>query len=313
MGTTGRWRTANRLRAPEMAEPMRLNKVLAQSGVASRRKADEMIQAGRVAINDVPVTVVGTMVDPTQDRVSVDGHPIHDERLEYWLVHKPLDVITAVADDRGRPVARDLVPTHARVFPVGRLDIDSTGLVLFTNDGELAHRLMHPSFAHSKRYETMVSGFPNDAALKRLREGIELDDGVTLPANVRVLRTTRGATWLEITIRQGRKRQIRRMLDAVGHGVVHLRRVAIGTVMLGNLKAGEARPMAARELASLRRITGLKAPEGDAAAKPRNPTDRKPRSPGARGATDATSRMRRSTRGGPAPHKTTPRGRAPRA
>lgn len=239
---------------------LRLNKVLALAGIASRRKADELIAAGRVAVNDETVSALGTVVDPERDRVTVDGRPIHEEAPEYWLVHKPLDVLTAVSDDRGRRVARDLVPTNARVYPVGRLDADSTGLVLFTNDGELAHRLMHPRFAHSKRYEVLVSGFPGPDVVARLRAGVPLEDGVTLPANVRVLRTTKGATWLEIALRQGRKRQIRRMMEAVGHPVVHLRRVAIGTVSLGRLKEGEARRLSRRELDGLRRIAGLKAP-----------------------------------------------------
>jgi len=284
---------------------MRLNKVLAQSGVASRRKADELIQAGRVAVNAVTVDAVGTLVDPETDRVTVDGRSIHEERPEYWLVHKPLDVITAVSDDRGRAVARDLVPTNARVYPVGRLDADSTGLVLFTNDGELAHRLMHPRFAHSKRYEVLVSGFPNQEAITRLRDGVELDDGKSLPANVRVMRSTKGATWLEITIRQGRKRQVRRMLDAVGHPVVHLRRVAIGTLALGKLKEGESRSLSAREIAGLRRITGLKAPAGDPATKRLHPTDRKPRAPEARSKARGSQAQRPKA-------PPTPRGRAPR-
>lgn len=258
---------------------VRLNKALALAGVASRRKADELIEAGRVAVNDEVVRALGTLVDPERDRLTVDGRPIHEERLEHWLVHKPLDVLTAVSDDRGRAVARDLVPTTARVYPVGRLDADSTGLVLFTNDGELAHRLMHPRFAHSKRYEVLVSGYPSAQIVARLRAGVELDDGPTLPANVRVLRTTKGATWLEIALREGRKRQIRRMMEAVGHPVVHLRRVAIGTVSLGRLKEGEARRLSARELAGLRRIAGLKAPTGASAARPGERTaDRAPRS-----------------------------------
>jgi len=258
-----------------VAEGQRLNKVLAHAGVASRRHADALIAEGRVAINGEVVTALGTLVDPEHDRVTVDGRPIREEQPEYWVLNKPPGVITAVSDDRGRTVARDLVLTTARVFPVGRLDVDSTGLVLFTNDGELAHRLMHPRFAHSKRYHVMVSGYPGPDVVEVLRSGVELDDGPTLPANVRLLRTTRGGTWLEIALRQGRKRQIRRMMEAVGHPVVHLRRVAIGTVTLGRLKEGEARPLSTHEVAALRRIAGLG--RGKAAQRRRNPTDRAPR------------------------------------
>jgi len=266
----------------------RLQKIIAAAGVCSRRQAETLITSGRVTVNGQPVTALGTTADPAADTIVVDGRPLAAEPHEYWAVHKPPGVVTTLSDPEGRPLARALVPTQARVYPVGRLDAASSGLLLFTNDGALAHRLMHPRFAHVKVYHVLVSGYPNEATLNQLRGGIVLDDGPTLPAEVRQLRTTADGTWLVITLREGRKRQLRRMLEHVGYPVVHLKRVAFGPIKLGRLPLGAARPLAGRELASLRQLAGLPAPPRDgrprnAALRPtargRGPAARSPRPP----------------------------------
>ncbi|MBK6770367.1 MAG: rRNA pseudouridine synthase [Ardenticatenales bacterium] len=238
----------------------RLQKVIAAAGLCSRRRAEELIAAGRVQVNGEVVAVLGATADPHTDTIVVDGAELTAEPFEFWAVHKPPGVVTTLKDPEGRPQARDLVPTRARVYPVGRLDVASSGLLLFTNDGALAHRLMHPRFAHTKVYEVLVSGYPSEDVLNMLRGGITLDDGPTLPAEVRQLKTTGDGTWLSITLREGRKRQIRRMLEHVGYPVVHLKRVAFGPVKLGRLPSGHARPLAGRELADLRQLAGVAAP-----------------------------------------------------
>ncbi|MFN8424557.1 MAG: pseudouridine synthase [Anaerolineae bacterium] len=224
----------------------RLQKVIAAAGLCSRRRAETLITAGRVQVNGEIVTELGAAADPRVDTILVDGTPLAAEPLEYWAVNKPPGVVTTLSDPEGRPLASDLVPTRARVYPVGRLDVTSSGLLIFTNDGEMAHHLMHPRFAHSKVYHVLVSGYPSEDVLNELRGGVTLEDGPTQPAQVRELRTTADGTWLEITLREGRKRQIRRMMALVGYPVVHLKRVAIGPVQLGKLPVGAARPLAGR-------------------------------------------------------------------
>ena len=247
----------------------RLQKVIAAAGLCSRRRAEALITDGRVKVNGEVVTVLGTTADPRVDTIVVDGEVLAAEPFEFWAVHKPPGVVTTLKDPEGRPQARDLVPTRARVYPVGRLDVASSGLLLFTNDGALAHRLMHPRFAHTKVYHVLVSGYPSEDVLNLLRAGVTLDDGPTLPAEVKEIKTTGDGTWLAITLREGRKRQIRRMLEHVGYPVVHLKRVAFGPVKLGRLPSGAARPLAGRELAALRQLAGVAAPPRDGSS-PRN-------------------------------------------
>src|SRR6478752_4765514 len=197
---------------------MRLNAYLARAGVASRRRADELIKAGRVTVNGEPGrlnTVVGA-----RDRVEVDGEEVSRQRLRYVLLHKPAGVLTTARDPQGRPTVVELVHDKPRVVPVGRLDVDTTGALLLTNDGQLAHRLAHPRYGVEKTYVADVEGDPDEAALRRLREGIELADGRTAPARVRRL----GPSRLELVLHEGRNRQVRRMLEAVGHPVAKLRR-----------------------------------------------------------------------------------------
>lgn len=237
-----------------MAEE-RLQKVLAHAGVASRRRAEEMIAEGRVRVNGEVVKQLGTKVNPRRDVIEVDGQPLgRPERLVYYLLNKPRGVLSAAQDVRGRKTVVDLVQSGARLYPVGRLDLDSEGLMLLTNDGHLALRLAHPRYEHEKEYRVLVAGAPDAAALDRLREGVGLEGGRTLPARIEIERESEGNTWLRMVLREGRKRQIRRMIEAVGYQVLRLIRVRMGPLRLGNLAPGAYRPLTREELAAIRRI-----------------------------------------------------------
>jgi 23S rRNA pseudouridine2605 synthase len=236
----------------------RLQKVLAQAGVASRRACEELIRQGRVQVNGQVVTELGTKVDPNLDEISVDGTPIADPAEKVYLIlNKPPGYISTVHDPWGRPTVLDLIPYQERLYPVGRLDAESEGLLLLTNDGKLTHRLTHPRYEHEKEYLTLVRGRPRDAVLSRLRRGVDLEEGQTAPAEVnRVsrkegLETPPDTTWLRIVIHEGRKRQIRRMCAAVGHPVQRLVRVRMGPIELGDLAVGEYRPLSAKEVRRL--------------------------------------------------------------
>lgn len=228
---------------------MRLVKFLAHAGVASRRAAEGLIAQGRVAVGGEIVTDPARDVDGSAP-VKVDGKPvaIREERVVYAL-HKPAGVVATAKDTHGRPTVVELVPSERRLYPVGRLDVDTTGLLLLTDDGELADRLTHPRHGVPKVYRARVANGPvSGRALHRLRDGVELDDGRTRPAQVRQPRP--GV--LEITLREGRKRQLRRMCDAVGHPVISLQRIAFGPLQLGSLRPGEHRRLTAAEVAQLR-------------------------------------------------------------
>jgi 23S rRNA pseudouridine2605 synthase len=230
---------------------MRLNAWLARAGVASRRGADELIKSGRVTVNGRPGelnTFVGS-----RDRVALDGKQLERQRLAYVLLHKPAGVVTTARDPRGRPTVVDLVELESRVVPVGRLDVDTTGALLLTNDGELAHRLAHPRYEIDKVYVADVEGEPGADALRRLEQGVELDDGRTAPARARLL----GPGRVELTIHEGRKHQVKRMLAAVGHPVAGLHRSRYGPLDIGRLGPGEWRELTPAELAGLRRTAGL--------------------------------------------------------
>ncbi len=230
----------------------RLQKVLARAGIASRRACEERIEAGRVTVNDRPARL-GQRVDVTADRVAVDGVPMGIRPdLVHYLLHKPAGVVTTADDPQGRPTVLDLVPDDVRVFPVGRLDFDTEGLLLLTNDGELAHRLTHPSFGIDKEYLAHVRGRPSRGALRRLREGIELEDGLTAPARVSEL----APGLLRIVIHEGRNRQVRRMCEAVGHPVERLVRTRIGPLVDRRLGPGEWRRLDQDEVRALERATG---------------------------------------------------------
>jgi 23S rRNA pseudouridine2605 synthase len=226
---------------------MRLNSYLARAGVASRRKADELIKAGRVTVNG-EAGQLNTFVERA-DRVEVDGQEVALQRLAYVLLHKPAGVVTTASDPQGRPTVVELVEHEVRVVPVGRLDVETTGALLLTNDGDLAHRLAHPKYEVEKVYEAEVEGEPSDEALRELAEGVELDDGITAPAEVRRL----GPSRVELSIHEGRNRQVRRMLEAVGHPVhsLHLGRYA--GLTLEGLAPREWRELHDEEVVSLYR------------------------------------------------------------
>jgi pseudouridine synthase len=235
--------------------------------VASRRAADELIASGVVRVNGT-VAATGTVIDPDQDAVTVGGKAVRPPATpRYLMLNKPLGVITTARDESARRTVLDVIGDEGkhghRLFPVGRLDADSTGLLLLTDDGDLAYRLTHPRFKVAKEYEVVVAGLPASRELKALREGVELDDGVTAPAEVEVLRSTRGShdsgrAELRVVIREGRHRQVRRMVQAVGHKVLALRRTGYGPLRLGRLKPSGWRLLSEGEVNALRRGT-----EGD--------------------------------------------------
>ena len=230
----------------------RLQKVLARAGFGSRRACEELIDAGRVEVNGA-VAHLGQRVDPESDRIAVDGIPVAVRAgLVYYLLNKPAGVVTTASDPQGRPTVLDLVPLEPRVFPVGRLDFDTEGLLLLTNDGELAHRLTHPSFGVEKEYLVEVQGRPSRATLRQLREGVELDDGRTAPARVSEIEPS----MLRIAIHEGRNRQVRRMCDVVGHPVRRLVRTRIGPVAERGLRPGEWRPLTLAEVRGLEQAAG---------------------------------------------------------
>ncbi len=243
-----------------MMEPMRLQKYLARCGVASRRASEDIIVAGRVRVNGRVVTELGTKVVPGADVVEVDGEVVvlPSEHVVIML-DKPAGVLSAMSDAHGGRCVSELIPTdeYAGLFPVGRLDKDTTGLLLFTNDGELGNALIHPRHHIPKTYHAQVAGAVGEEALKALREGVMLDDGITQPAEVEVLERGDGTTLLEITIYEGRNRQVRRMGDAVGHPVQTLRRVALGPLSLSGLVQGRWRSLTEDEQAALLAATGL--------------------------------------------------------
>jgi 23S rRNA pseudouridine2605 synthase len=232
----------------------RLNKFLARSGVGSRRHCDELIQRGRVSIGGRVVRELGTKVEPDAAGVCVDGQPLQAERAVHWLVNKPRGVLCTNHDPAGRRRAIDLVPhVHQRVYTVGRLDEDSEGLLLLTNDGELAHRLMHPRFGVEKTYLAQVAGRPGREDLQQLLQGVWLSDGHVKARRVRRLKSQGESTWLEIVLSEGKNREIRRMLARLNHKVLRLKRTAIGSVVLGRLPSGRSRPLSKEELSRLRR------------------------------------------------------------
>lgn len=230
---------------------MRLNAYLARAGVASRRRSDELIRTGRVRVNGEPGelnTVVGA-----RDVVEVDGERVSAQPLVYVLLHKPAGVVTTASDPHGRPTVVGLVEHEARVVPVGRLDADTTGALLLTNDGALAHRLAHPRYGVPKVYEAEVEGTPAAAALATLREGIALEDGRTAPAEARLL----APGLVELVLHEGRKHQVKRMLEAVGHPVRRLHRSRYAGLDLDGLEPGTWRELTREEVTALRREAGL--------------------------------------------------------
>lgn len=241
--------------APESrsAERQRLQKVLAHAGLASRRAVEAMIAAGRIRVNG-QVAALGDRVDPATDEVEVDGSPYPiSSATVYYLLNKPPGVVATASDPEGRPTVIELIDPHDRVWPVGRLDRDSEGALILTNDGDLTQRLTHPSYEVPKTYLAEVAGSVGHEALRTLRRGVRLEDGTTAPAEVAIADRVAGGTLLEMVIREGRNRQVRRMCEAVGHPVRRLVRVSIGPLSLGRLKPGAYRRLAPAEVSSLYR------------------------------------------------------------
>jgi 23S rRNA pseudouridine2605 synthase len=238
----------------------RLQKVLARAGLGSRRTAEDLIAAGRVRV-DGEVAVLGRRVEPDHQRITVDGVPVSPTGdLVTYVLNKPPGVVSTASDPQGRPTVVELVPGEPRVFPVGRLDADSEGLLVLTNDGELAQRLTHPSHGVDKAYLAEVDGVPTRATLRRLREGIELDDGPTAPAQANLVQSRDGNAAVEIVIHEGRNRQIRRMLDSVGHPVRRLVRTRIGPLADPALAPGSWRRLAHEEIRALYAASDKAAP-----------------------------------------------------
>lgn len=238
-------------------EGERLARYLAHAGIASRRHAEILIEAGRVRVNGLVVTTQGARIDPEQDSITVDGKSVQStEKLEYVLLHKPAGYLSTANDPQRRPTVLDLLPPELRrlrVYPVGRLDIDTSGLLLLTNDGDFALHLTHPRYSMDKHYRALVKGYPAENALNALRRGVEIveDNGghhKTSPAKVSIHKQAGDNCWLSLTIHEGHKRQVRRMLTAIGHPVLALMRVGIGSLELGNLPEGKWRNLTPEEV-----------------------------------------------------------------
>jgi 23S rRNA pseudouridine2605 synthase len=227
--------------------------------MASRRKADEWIQSGRVAVNGRVIRTLGEKAVWGEDRIEVDGRPIPDpsDRI-YLMLNKPFGYVCSLNDPSGRPVVTDLLTgVRERLYPVGRLDFDSLGLLLFTNDGEWAHRLSHPRFQVPKTYKVTLEGGITDAALGQLKKGVDLEDGFSGPAKVALIQRNRERSLIRITIKTGRYRLVRRMTEALGYRTIHLIRTGFGTLELGNLKVGAFRPLEPSEVEDLKKMVGL--------------------------------------------------------
>ncbi len=235
---------------------IRLQKLIASTGLSSRRKAEMLIASGRVSVNGKVVTELGTKVDPERDHVKVDGkHLTSAQPFVYLMLNKPKNVMSTLDDPGGRDTVKDFLHgVSVRVFPVGRLDFDSEGLMLLTNNGELAQALLHPRYHVPKTYLIKVKGVLTDAEISQLQRGVKLEDGMTSPAMVKKVKRAEANSWLEITIREGRKHQVKRMLESVGHLVIKLVRIRMGSLALGKLEPGEFRFLTDREANALREL-----------------------------------------------------------
>jgi 23S rRNA pseudouridine2605 synthase len=252
----------------------RLQKIIARAGIASRRAAEELILAGRVRVNGRPATELGQKADPQRDRIEVDGKRLVHEAPAYIVLHKPRAVVSTLRDPEGRPTVADLVRgAGARVYPIGRLDFATSGVLLMTNDGDFANALLHPRGGVPKTYVAKVRGLMRDEDLDPWRRGIALEDGVTLPADATILRHERDKTWIEVTLREGRNQQIRRMGEATEWPVLRLARTSFAGITSEGLRPGEWRPLTLDELLDLRKQFGV--PRRVRGAAPPNP--RRPR------------------------------------
>jgi len=232
----------------------RLQKIIAQAGIASRRKAEELIESGQVTVNG-KVAKLGEKADPNTDDIRINGKRLHaEQRFRYLIMNKRRGVVCTTHDPEGRPTILDALrgTVKERVYPVGRLDIDSDGLVLLTNDGDLTNHLTHPRYGSEKTYKVLVEGKPSGNTLDRWRAGVMLEDGMTAPCRIKILVADREGTWLRIVMGEGKNRQIRRVAEQLGHPVKRLTRTHIGAVALGNLKSGEYRELSAAEVQTLK-------------------------------------------------------------
>lgn len=236
----------------------RLQKVIAKAGIASRRKAEQLITSGQVLVNGKVITELGTKVNLDEDEIKVNGKllKIPEEKI-VLLFYKPKKVITSMKDPKGRETVMDYIDVNLRVFPIGRLDYDTEGLLLLTNDGELANRLMHPRYEFNKTYEAVVKGIPREEDLDKLRKGILLEDGLTSPAEVVKLRDHRNESIIRITIHEGKNRQVRRMFQHIQFPVLQLKRIQYGFLTLKGLKVGEYRLLEAEEISKLKKMVQL--------------------------------------------------------
>lgn len=232
--------------------PQRLQKVLASAGLGSRRQCEELITTGRVEIDRHVVTELGTKVDPKEQEIRVDGQALPKPKLHYYAVHKPVGILSTNSDPSGRPRVIDLLPaSHIRLFTIGRLDLHSEGLILVTNDGELANRLTHPRYGVRKTYRVQVAGRPDKDVLLKLRRGVHLAEGKARVEEIEIKSHHKESTVLEMVLREGQNREIRRIFAKFGHKVMRLIRVAVGPIQLGNLPAGASRPLSKDEVAAL--------------------------------------------------------------
>jgi 23S rRNA pseudouridine2605 synthase len=232
----------------------RLQKILSEMGIASRRKAEELIAEGRITVNG-RIATIGMKADPVKDHIKVGGKLlIKPEPKVYLIFNKPKQVVTSLRDPEGRLTVKDFLRgIKYKIFPVGRLDYDSEGLLLLTNDGDFAHAVLHPSGKIQKTYLVKVKGTPEDAGVERLRRGVKLEDGVTAPAKIKKMRLTENNSWFEMTIHEGRKRQIRRMFETIGHPVLKLKRTRINGIELGDLKSGGYRYLTPEEMSKMKK------------------------------------------------------------
>lgn len=228
----------------------RLQKIIARAGVASRRKAEDLIRRGEVTVNGQVVTAVGSQADPDVDHIKVGGKLLRSEPLEYHAVHKPRSVLSSTSDDQGRPVVTDFVRSNRRLYPAGRLDYESEGLMILTNDGDLTGRVIRAGTLE-KKYRVKVHGQPDERKLKILRRGLRLGEETFSPCRITPLKLGPNC-WFEVTLKQGRNRQIRRMFEEIGHSVMRLRRISIGPVQLGKLPPGASRRLTAQEISALK-------------------------------------------------------------
>lgn len=237
---------------------IRLQKIISDAGVASRRKAEELILEGKVKVNGKQVKTLGYKADPDKDKVAVEGNIIKIKKKKvYVALNKPIGVVTSRSDEKGRKTVLDCVPIEEYLYPIGRLDIDSSGLILLTNDGEVTNAVLHPKYEIEKTYVIKVEGFVDNSKIEKFKSGVKLEDGVTAPAKAEVLYRGRDYTKLEVVITEGKNRQLRRMFEALGHKVNSLKRIKIGKISLGDLPYGKHRRLNPEEITWLKSLVNL--------------------------------------------------------